>query len=204
MEVRRLGLSRVGENTLLTIVLDRAAEPRITAAKTSGKPQLVVEFPQARAGHLPTRLEGDDILVEQVETQAAARGVGITLDLFPDQPYSYWRQSRPGSGGQTLFILGLKPDTSGRSQAQMRSPASPEPPPAAPESPSPPMRQPEYEATPPPPAPPMEDYKQAAPAGNVVPGSFGDLRQLLPKAGTLLQSLESSGWTISESHNYDR
>ena len=132
VEVRRLGLSRVGENTLLTIVLDRAAEPRITAAKTSGKPQLVVEFPQARAGRLPTRLEGDDILVEQVETQSAAGGVRITLDLFPDQPYSFWRQSRPGIGGQTLFILGLKPDTSGRGLAQLRPPAEPAPTPAAP------------------------------------------------------------------------
>ncbi len=64
VEVRRLGLSRVGENTLLTVVLDRSAEPRISSAKTSGKPQMVVEFPQARAGRLPTRLEGDDILVE--------------------------------------------------------------------------------------------------------------------------------------------
>ena len=204
MEVRRLGLSRVGENTLLTIVLDRAAEPRITSAKTSGKPQLVVEFPQARAGHLPTRLEGDDILVEQVETQSAARGVRITLDLFPDQPYSFWRQSRPGTGGQTLFILGLKPDTSGRGLAQVRPPAEPAPPPAAPESPSLPMREPEYEATPPPAEPPTEEYKQAAPTGNVVPGSFADLRQLMPRAGALLQSLENDGWTVGESHNYDR
>ncbi len=141
VELRRLGLSRVGENTLLTVVLDRAAEPRITSTTTSGKPQLVVEFPQARAGHLPTRLEGDDILVEQVQTQAAAMGVRITLDLFPDQPYSYWRQSRPGTSGQTLFILGLKPDTSGRTQAQMRPPVEPAPMPSG--SPSPPAREPE-------------------------------------------------------------
>ncbi|MFI5330595.1 MAG: hypothetical protein ACHQ2F_06095 [Desulfobaccales bacterium] len=203
MEVRRLGLSRVGENTLLTIVLDRMAEPRITAARTSGKPQLVVEFPQARAARLPTRLEGDDILVEQVATQSAAGGVRITLDLFPEQPYSFWRQSRPGIGGQTLFILGLKPDTSGRGLAQMRPPAEPAPTPVAPESPSLPMREPEYEA-PPPAEPPVEEYKQAAPTGNVVPGSFADLRQLMPRAGALLQSLENDGWSVGESHNYDR
>ncbi len=202
MEVRRLGLSRVGENTLLTIVLDRMAEPRITAARTSGKPQLVVEFPQARAARLPTRLEGDDILVEQVATQSTAGGVKITLDLFPEQPYSFWRQIRPGIGGQTLFILGLKPDTSGRGPAQMRPPAEAPPPPSA--SPSPPARAPEYEATPPPAEPPIEEYKQAAPTGNVVPGSFADLRQLMPRAGALLQSLENEGWTVAESHNYDR
>lgn len=204
VEVRRLGLSRVGENTLLTIVLDRTAEPRITAAKTSGKPQLVVEFTQARAAHLPTRLEGDDILVQQVETQSAPGGVRITLDLFPDQPYSFWRQNRPGLGGQTLFILGLKPDTSGRGLAQLPPPAEPAPTPAAPESPALPARQPGYEATPPPAEPPVEEYKQAAPTGNAVPGSFADLRQLLPRAGALLQSLENEGWSVGESHNYDR
>jgi len=91
VEVRRLGLSKVGENTLLTVVLDRPAEPRITTAKTMGKPQLVVEFPQARAGRLPPRLEGDDLLVEQVQTQGATPGGGvrITLDLYPDQPFAF-------------------------------------------------------------------------------------------------------------------
>ena len=199
VEVRRLGLSKVGENTLLTIVLDRAAEPRITSVTTSGKPQLVVEFPQARAGRLPARLEGDDLLVEQVHSQAVAGGVRITLDLFPDQPYAYWRQSRPGAGGQTLLILGLKPDASAPSQTRLQQTAPAEPPPAPPESPAPLVREPEYESTPPP-----EDYKQPLPTGNVVAGSFGDLRQLLPKAEPLLQSLEREGWTVSESHTYDR
>ena len=50
----------------------------------------------------------------------------------------------------------------------------------------------------------MEEYKQAAPTGNVVPGSFADLRQLMPRAGALLQSLENEGWSVAESHNYDR
>jgi hypothetical protein len=204
VEVRRLGLSRVGENTLLTIVLDRGAEPRITPAQTSGKPQLVLEFPQARAGRLPPRLEGDDILVEQVQTQSDLRGVRITLNLFPDQPYVFWRQKRPGTGGQTLFILGLRPDASARSLAQMRPPGPAGPEPATPESPSLPMREPESEAAPPPAEPPLEEYKQTLPSRSVAPGSFADLRQLLPKAGALLQSLERDGWTVTESRNYDR
>lgn len=204
VEVRRLGLSRVGENTLLTVVLDRSAEPRITSAKTMGKPQLVVEFPQARAGRLPTRLEGDDILVEQVQTQASATGVRITLDLFPDQPYAFWRQSRAGTGGQTLFILGLKPDASGRSLAQMRPPAPAEPMPATPASPPATLREPEYEATPPPAEPPLEEYRPSLPTGTALTGSFAELARLLPKAGALLNSLEREGWTISESHTYDR
>ncbi|MCL4501115.1 MAG: AMIN domain-containing protein [Deltaproteobacteria bacterium] len=206
MEVRRLGLSRVGETTLLTIILDRAAEPRITTSKASGKPQLVVDFPQARAGNLPTRLEGDDILVEQVETQTDPMGVRITLDLFPDQPYSFWRQTRSGLGGQSLFILGLKTDTSGRSLAQVRpsTPTEPAPLPAAPGPPAPSVREPQYQVAPPPAEPPTEEYKQTAPTGNVVSGSFRELLQLMPRAGALLQSLESSGWGVSQSRNYDR
>jgi hypothetical protein len=204
VEVRRLGLSKVGDNTLLTIVLDRSAEPRITNVKTSGKPQLVVEFPLARAGRLPTRLEGDEILVEQVRTQATAAGVRITLDLFPEQAYAFWRQNRPGTGGQTLFILGLKPEAPG-SMAQMRPPAAPEPPTSR-EPESPPLSAPaqEYEPTPPPVEPPIEEYRAAPPAGNVVPGSFAELRRLLPKAERLMQSLENEGWTVGESHTYDR
>jgi hypothetical protein len=191
VEVRRLGLSKVGENTLLTVVLDRPAEPRITTAKTSGKPQLVVEFPQARAGRLPARLEGDDFLVEQVQTQAATPGGGvrITLDLFPDQPFAFWRQSRPGAGGQTLFILGLKPDASARSLAQMRPPLPSEPAPSVPESPSSAAREPEWDSSPPPAEPIPEESRPELPAGNVLPGSFSELQRLMPKAGTLLQSL---------------
>jgi hypothetical protein len=206
VEVRRLGLSRVGDNTLLTIVLDRAAEPRITTVKTSGKPQLVVEFPQARMGRLPTRLEGDDLLVEQVLTQPAAAGGGvrITLDLFPDQPFAYWRQKRSGSGGQTLFILGLKPDPAARSLAQMRPPAPPEPESPLPERPSPPGRDPEWDSTPPPAEPAPEEYRQPRLEGNAVPGSFAELNRLMPKAGPLLQSLERDGWSVTESHTYDR
>ncbi len=206
VEVRRLGLSKVGENTLLTVVLDRPAEPRVTTAKTQGKPQLVVEFPQARAGQLPTRLEGDDLLVQQVQTQRAAPGGGvrIILDLYPDQPFAFWRQSRPGAGGQTLFILGLKPDTSARSLAQMRPPLPSEPAPAVPESPPGPGLEPEWDSTQPPAEPIPEESRPAPPAGNVVPGSFSELQRLMPKAGTLLQSLERDGWTVGESHTYDR
>jgi hypothetical protein len=206
VEVRRLGLSKVGENTLLTVVLDRPAEPRVTTAKTMGKPQLVVEFPQARAGRLPARLEGDDLLVEQVQTQQATPGGGvrITLDLFPDQPFAFWRQSRPGAGGQTLFILGLKPDAAASSLAQMRPPLPSESAPAVPESPSAPAREPEWDSSPPPAEPGPEENRPAPPAGNVVPGSFAELQRLLPKAGPLLQSLERDGWSVGESHTYDR
>jgi hypothetical protein len=193
VEVRRLGLSKVGETTLLTIILDRPAESRIFAVQTPGKPQLVVEFPQARMGRLPTRLEGDDLIVEQVQTQATVGGVRIILDLYPDQAYSYWRRSQAGVGGQTLYLLGLKSETSAPGRAQLPPPA-----PSQPESPPVTTREPEWET------PPPSDYQQAPSTGNVVPGSFGELKSLPLRAGGLLQSLENDGWTVSESHTYDR
>src|SRR4030042_2908303 len=87
--VRRVGLSKVGENTMLTVVLNRGAEPRISTRAEGGKPQLVVEFPQAQSGRLPTRLAGDDLLVEQVLTESSPGGVKIVLELIPDQPYKF-------------------------------------------------------------------------------------------------------------------
>ncbi len=135
VEVRRLGLSKVAENTLLTVVLDRAATPRVSTRNVSGKPQLVVDFPGARSGRLPNHLEGDELLVQQVLTETASPGGGvrIILDLFPEKPYTFWKQTRPGTGGQFLFILGLKPDTQARPvQARVVPPLEPAPAPTAP------------------------------------------------------------------------
>ena len=130
IEVRRLGLSKVAENTLITVVLDQAATPRVSSRVASGKPQLVVDFPGARAGRLPSHLEGDEILVQRVLTETASPGGGvrIILDLFPEKPYTYWKQNRPGTGGQSLFILGLKPDPKARPvQARVVPSTEPEP-----------------------------------------------------------------------------
>ncbi len=203
VEVRRLGLSRVAENTLLTVVLDRAATPRVSSRNVSGKPQLVVDFPGARSGRLPNHLEGDELLVEQVLTETATPGGGvrIILDLFPEKPYTFWKQTRPGTGGQSLFILGLKPDTQARSvQARVVPPAEPAPTPTAP----PAGDFQETEPKPEPPAPPDEEGGYQEPKGSVAPGSFAELRRLMPKAGRLLQGLETEGWAVSESHRYDR
>jgi hypothetical protein len=204
VEVRRLGLSKVGEDTLLTVILDQAATARVSSREVSGKPQLVVEFPGARAGHLPRHLEGDELLVQQVLTETAAPGGGvrITLDFFPEKHFTYWKMNRPGAGGQTLFILGMKADPKARPvQARVVPSMEPEPVPAAP---PPPGEFQEREAGPDP-SPPVENeggYQE--PRGNVAPGSFAELRRLMPKAGQLLQGLETEGWVVSESNRYDR
>ncbi len=203
VEGRRLGLSKVAENTLLTVVLDRAATPRVSSREVSGKPQLVVEFPGARAKRLPSHLEGDEMLVQQVltETTSPGGGVRIILDLFPDKPYAFWKQSRPGTGGQTLFILGLKPDTKARAvQARVVPSFEPAPAPTAP--PGGDLR--ESETVPEPSAPREDEGGYQEPKSNVAPGSFAELRRLIPKAARLLQGLEAEGWVLSESNRYDR
>ncbi len=193
VEVRRVGLSRVGENTMLTVVLNRAAEPRISNRSEGGKPLLVVEFPQAQAGRLPTRLAGDDLLVEQVRTESSpGGGVRIILEFFPEQPYNFWRQSRVGAAGQTMFILGLTPDATASRARQLPAPE----PPGTPETLS------EREPEPPPPAP--EDYGFKEERGTAASGNFAELRRLIPKAGPLLQGLEKDGWAVTESRTYDR
>jgi hypothetical protein len=202
VEVRRLGLSKVAENTLLTVVLSQSATPRVSFREVAGKPQVVVEFPGARAGRLPGHLEGDAMLVQQVLTETASPGGGvrIILDLYPERPYAYWKQVKPGSGGQTFFILGLKPDPKA-SPVQARVVPSPAPAPTLP--PSGEFRERE---TLPEPSPPGEEegggYRE--PTANVAPGSFSELRSLMPKTAPLLQGLEADGWTVSESNRYDR
>ncbi len=125
----------------------------------------------------------------------------IILDLFPEKPFTYWKLNRPGAGGQTLFILGLKSDPKARPvQARVVPSTEPEPVPTAP----PPGEFQERETVPNP-SPPGEDeggYQE--PRGNVAPGSFAELRRLMPKAAQLLQGLETEGWVVSESNRYDR
>ena len=203
VEVRRLGLSKVAEDTLLTVILDRTATPRVSTREVSGKPQLVVDFPGARAGHLPRHLEGDELLVQQVLTETAAPGGGvrIILDLFPEKPFTYWKMNRPGAGGQSLFILGLKSDPKARPvQARVVPSTEPEPVPTAP----PPGEFQEREAMPAPSPPGEDEGGYQVPRGNVAPGSFAELRRLMPKAAQLLQGLETEGWVVSESNRYDR
>jgi hypothetical protein len=203
VEVRRLGLSRVAEDTLLTVILDRAATPLVSSREMAGKPQLVIDFPGARAGRLPRHLEGDELLVQQVLTETAAPGGGvrIVLDLFPEKPFTYWKMSRPGAGGQTMFMLGIKADPKAR-PVQARVVPSPEPEPVPEAPPQGEFR--ETETTPDPSPPGEEGGAYQEPKGNVAPGSFAELRRLMPKAAQLFQGLETEGWAVSESNRYDR
>jgi hypothetical protein len=215
VEVRRMGLSKIGENTLLTVVLERAQEPQVSSRNVGGQPQLVVDFPRARAGLLPRHLEGDEALVRQVVTETASPGGGvrIILDLYPDRPYAFWKQNRPGQGGQTLFILGLKPDERAR-PVQARVTPTPAPPapsyaqaPAEPSytpAPGPAEEAQPGERVPETPEPGETDHSYRESQSNAAPGSFAELRRLIPQGANLLQALETNGWSVSESNRYDR
>jgi hypothetical protein len=205
-EVRRIGLSKVGEDTRLTVMLAQQTPVRIVTTSAAGKPQLVVEFPQARGTQLPRRLPGDDLLVEQVTTETGAgSGVRIILDLYPERPYAFWRRTVPGSAGQSVFILGLKPDLAAPAvQAQMSPSRAPEPePPSALDD----LREPDPDNLPPPPPVTAEPYgapSYPGPRLGTGAGNIAEIKSLIPKAGPVLQGLESEGWAVSDSHNYDR
>jgi len=194
----------MGVHTLLTVVLDRPVTPQVSCRNLAGKPQVVVDFPRARSGRLPSHLEGDDLLVQQVLTETAApgRGVRIILDLYPEKPYAYWKQTRPGQGGQTFFILGLKPNPQTQPvQARVVPSAKPEPVPTAP-LPSRDIR--ENELTPQAPGKAEDGGGYREPQVSAAPGSFDELRHLMPQAARLLQGLETDGWIVSQANRYDR
>ena len=220
-----MGLSKTGEDTLHTVLLNGTTTPRISTRNLAGKSQLVVEFAPARAGRLPTRLEGDDRLVDQATTEISYQSVRFILDLAPQQPYVYWQKSQPGTAGHTTYFLGLRPE--GRPVARPApSPAAPRPEPqagaaAAPTAGLPAVRQPQIRPTPPPPreyhptpapsAGPTPSASLAAtpspslaPMAPAVPGAMGEVRQLLPQADQLLQGLEADGWRLQDSRQYDR
>lgn len=194
-QVRRLGVSRVGDTTLLTVVLSKGAEARVTPQSVGGSSLLVVEFPQALGQRLPSRLAGDDLLVRQVKTEtlAGGKGVRITLEIAPNRPYTFWKRTSPLAGGQTAFLVGLKAEAAAPAQAQVLPPG------ALGESPPP---QPQAE--------PQDQYAQTRPeyqwGGGAEAGSgrLAEVRRLIPRAQSLWNFLESGGWSVSEDQEYDR
>lgn len=192
VEVRHVGLSRVGEQTLLTVILNRQAAPLIAQRSAAGIPQMVIDFPQARAGVLPPQQFGDDRLVKRVLTQVtpSGRGVQVILEMDPQRPYTWWRKTQTLKSGQIAFIIGLKTEGA-PSQAQMLPPPPPEPSLRIEE------RQPE-------PAPAPEPQWTPPPSGPRPVGGFAELRHLMPQAAPLWQFLEKDGWSVLEAKDYDR
>ncbi len=130
VEVRNLGISRVGERTMVTVILNRSANPRVTPYTGANRSQVVIEFPQARAAKLPGTLAGDESLVKSVKTEVSATGVKIIVAMFPDRPYQMSREILPLRKGLAMFRLGLRFDPNAV-QAKEAPPAGYPPPPPA-------------------------------------------------------------------------
>jgi hypothetical protein len=215
VEVRNLGLSRLGGRTMLTVILDQAANPEVSPFTGLNRTQLVVDFPAAWAEKLPRRLAGDDTLVKYVKTEVSEAGVKIILEMFPDRPYSLTREIRPLPSGLAMFRLGLQ---SGPGAAQAKRPpaaAMPEPQEPlvtqAPETAAPPPGQ-TSQASPGEQAPaeapgamPAPPEPTAPPSAEVAPtGTFAELYQLMPQAKGLLEFLRGDGWKVIDAQSYDR
>ncbi len=131
VEVRNLGISRVGERTMVTVILNQAANPRVTTYTGANRSQVVIEFPQAQAAKLPATLAGDESLVKSIKTEVSATGVKIIVAMFPDRPYRMSREILPLSKGLAMFRLGLRFDPNAV-QAKEAPPSGYLPPPPAP------------------------------------------------------------------------
>jgi lipoprotein-anchoring transpeptidase ErfK/SrfK len=101
VEVRNLGISRVGERTMVTVILNQAANPRVTPYTGANRSQVLIEFPQAQAANLP-------------ETR----------------PYLMSREILPLSRGLAMFRLGLRFDPNAVPAKEALPADYPSPPPA--------------------------------------------------------------------------
>jgi hypothetical protein len=201
LEVRNLGISRVGERTTITVILNQAANPQLSPYTGANRSQLVIDFPGARAAQLPETLAGDEALVKNVRTEVSGSGVKIILEMFPDRPYLMHRQISPLKGGLAMFRLGLRADLSA-------TPAPPLPPAASPAPPSQPVpvAPPETGTAREEPLPVTPAHPEAgAPAVSNLPpsGDFAELYQLVPQGRGLWDFLRRDSWTVAKAKNFD-
>jgi hypothetical protein len=210
VEVRNLGISRLGERTMVTILLDRAVNPQVSPYLGKDRSQVVVDFPQAWAGKLPENLAGDEILVRQVRSEVSEAGVKIILEMFPEQPYIWKREMTPLSGGRAMMRLTVWADPEGASAKPPTAALPATPPPLAPRASEAAAPAPEPAPGPGPGEQAGEEFTPAtpvpaAPAPTTPPsGPFAELYSLVPQARGLWDYLRGEGWSVAQARNYDR
>jgi len=155
VEVRNLGISRVGERTIVTVILNQAANPRVTPYTGANRSQVLIEFPQAQATKLPETQAGDESLVKSVKTEVSATGVKIIVEMFPDLPYLMSREILPLSKGLAMFRLSLRFDPNAVPAKEAPPAGYSPPPPAQTCGTGPETGTREALPVPPPPAPPV-------------------------------------------------
>jgi hypothetical protein len=200
VEVRNVGISRVGQRTMVTVILDQAVNPQVAPFTGANRSQVIIDFPQAVAARLPENLAGDEALVKNVRTEVSGTGVKIIVEMFPDRPYLMSREMLPLNKGLAMFRLGLRPDPDADPAArQTLPPAYPAPPePSYGAGPEPKAREGTLPATPSTPEPPAPAVSGPPPTGE-----FADLYQQVPKARGLWDFLRGQGFTVAKAKNYD-
>jgi|UniRef100_A0A7C3V476 hypothetical protein len=199
VEVRNLGLSRVGERTMLTVLLSRPASPRVSPYAGANQTQLVVEFPQASAAALPPEVAGDQELVKDVKTEVASTGVKIILNMFPGRPYLLQKETVSLKSGAALFQLSLRPDFNAPPATPPPATAYPAPPEPSPQTaPGGPVAQEETPAPAPYPEPAAPSFSAPPPSGE-----YAEIYRLIPQARGLWDFLRRDGWTVAKSQTFD-
>ncbi|MFP3868418.1 MAG: hypothetical protein ACLFUU_09675 [Desulfobacteraceae bacterium] len=193
-QVLRLGLSRVQNTTLLTVILTQAVEAQVSAVTAVSSPQLVIIFPEAVAAHLPSDLPGDQALVRQVRTlfTPGEKGVRVILDLIPDRPYIFWRQLRPAPSGMVQFIIALNPESQKETSQTPGLNLTRRPPPSA--STAPKAKK----------SAPVEDYGYKIDPGRLESEEFRELGRLAPGAVRVFHFLEQQGWKVDRQSTADQ
>lgn len=208
--ITQVGLSQIQGTTYLTIILNRADQPRIQPVADRQAPQLFIDFPKARVSNVPTTQAGDQQLVRQVRTVAlpGGDGVRIILDLMPGKPYTFWRTSRTGAKGGYHYLVGVKPETKGsaepspgltvdRRAAGVTQETAEAPTPSrtyTPERESTPTASGERTAS-------IDSSRSSGASGEYqrpTSGPMSEIYQLMPAAGSALAFLEQKGWGVQK------
>ncbi len=208
--ISRVGLSQAQGTTFLTMILSRAAQPKIQPVTDRQAPQLLIDFPKGRVFNVPTVQAGDQQLIKQVRTVAlpGGDGVRIILDLIPGRPYTFWRSSKDGSRGGYQYMVGIRPDSQGCGGSTPglvvdRQPSTVTQETA--EAPSPPRTHAsERESTP----PASEESTSSGESSRAsaasseyrrpTSGEMGEIARLMPAAGPALGFLEQKGWSVQK------
>lgn len=208
--ITQVGLSQAQGTTYLTMILNRADQPKIQPVADRQAPQLLIDFPRAKVANIPKTQAGDQQLVKQVRTVSlpGGDGVRIILDLMPGRPYTYWRSSRNVAKGGYHYLIGIKPE--GRGSEEYAAGGSPDRRAATvtretAEAPTPSRTySSERESTPPAPVPAesptsgesSRSYGASSEQRRPTSGPMSEIYQLMPTAGSALAFLEQTGWSV--------
>jgi AMIN domain len=201
--ISQVGLSQTQGVTLLTMILNRSEQPKITPVLDRQAPELLIDFPNAKVANVPGSQAGDQQLVKKVRTAAlpGGGGVRIIVELMPGKPYSYWRSGRAGARGAFQYIVGIKPDSAAGETYSTGSAATRG---AGEAAPPPRTYTYERESTPRteeerPSSGESSSYSGSSEYQRPTAGEMGEIARLMPAAaGPALGFLQQQGWSVQK------